>query len=181
LRDLNDLFLVDKIVSDVSEKDLKGPVSVLKFKVSWVGFPGEETVESWKDVRNLEQLRNFLADHPRRDYRELIKRLPKSNRGDEEAEFVTEINTDELGVKSNKIRKEIKDKIGVPIDNEITRKDTSENVDESEGNLEEKNLEVDTSTKGKRKKRKWNGGLVVRKSGRVTRKSIRLMRGEEEG
>jgi hypothetical protein len=63
LRDFNDLFLVDKIVSSDSGNDLKGPVSLLKFKVSWVGFPGEDTVESWKEIRNLEQFREFLANH----------------------------------------------------------------------------------------------------------------------
>ncbi len=46
MRDLNDVFLVYKIVSGVVENDLKGPVSLLKFRVSWVGFPGEDTVES---------------------------------------------------------------------------------------------------------------------------------------
>lgn len=41
--------------------------------------------------------------------------------------------------------------------------------------------EVFKSERTTSKKRNWKSGVIVRKSGRVTRKSIRLMRGEEEG
>jgi hypothetical protein len=93
LRDFGDLFLVDKIVSEDDGNDLKGPVSLLKFKVSWVGFPGEDTVESWKEIKNLEQFRIFLRNHSMKEYRELVMKLPKSNRGTEEYEGFQDIPT----------------------------------------------------------------------------------------
>ena len=46
LRDFKDIFLVDEIVSEESDNDPKGPVSTLKFRVSWIGFPGEDTIKS---------------------------------------------------------------------------------------------------------------------------------------
>ena len=68
-----------------------------------VGFPGEDTIESWKDVGNLEQLKKFLTTHPSKDYRELIRKLPKSNRDDEADETISEERiVDDLMVKPKK-------------------------------------------------------------------------------
>jgi hypothetical protein len=180
LRDLNDVFLVDKVVSGVVENDLKGPVSLLKFRVSWVGFPGEDTVEGWKEVRNLEQLREFLKGHSNKEYRELVKRLPKGNRGVEEIE-----STDGLESKPKKIKKRRKDIKQVESEGESANFEGMEIVDGSEEKEKSDTVgskqEVFKSERTTSKKRNWKSGVIVRKSGRVTRKSIRLMRGEEEG
>jgi len=73
MRDFDDVFLVQEIVGGESDNNLKGPVSGLKFRVSWVGFPGQDTVESWRDIRNLEQFRKFLSEHSSKEYRDLVK------------------------------------------------------------------------------------------------------------
>jgi hypothetical protein len=93
MRDFGDIFMVDKIVEGVMGNELKGPVSRLRFRVSWVGYPGEDTIEPWKAVRNLEAFREFLESHSSKGYRELVKRLPRSN-GPEDEEGEEEYDCD---------------------------------------------------------------------------------------
>ena len=75
MRDIKDLFLVEGIVGTAPENDIEGPVSELKFKVSWKGYPGQDTWEPWKELRNLEVFRNYLPVHPKKTYRKLLKRI----------------------------------------------------------------------------------------------------------
>ena len=77
MRDFSDVFMVERIVEGVRGNEVKGPVSALKFKVSWVGFPGEDTIEPWKEVRKLEVFKNFIENHVSKGYRDLAKKLSK--------------------------------------------------------------------------------------------------------
>ena len=97
MRDFGDVFMVERIVEGVKDNDLKGPVSALRFRVAWTGFPNEDTIEPWKTVRNLSEFRSFLEEHPSKLYNELVKRLPKSN---------TIESTDEQEVQENTVSKE---------------------------------------------------------------------------
>ena len=81
MRDFEDVFMVEKIVAADCENDVKGPVSALKFKVAWVGFPGEDTTEPWRELRNLTQFKLFLKEHTDKGYRDLVKKLPGFNKG----------------------------------------------------------------------------------------------------
>ncbi len=131
LRDFKDVFLVDEIVSGESDNDPKGPVSTLKLRVSWVGFPGEDTIESWRDVRNLEQLRRFLTTHPSKDYRDLIRKLPKSNRVDEEDEAASDERVvNDLITKPKKSKKKREKRIRQVADEEVTNEVESVTVGE---------------------------------------------------
>ena len=73
---------------------MKGPVSALKFKVSWVGFPRENTIEPWKEVRKLEIFKEFLESHASKGYRDLAKKLSKEKESESGGD-----TTDEEGAK----------------------------------------------------------------------------------
>ena len=77
MHDFSDVFMVERIVEGVKGNEVKGPVSALKFKVSWVGFPGEDTIEPWKAVRKLEVFKDFIENHASKGYRDLGKKLSK--------------------------------------------------------------------------------------------------------
>ena len=83
LRDYGDVFMVERIVEGARGNDLKGPVSQLHFKVAWVGFPGKDTIEPWKEVRKLECFKRFLEEHSVKGYRELARKLPSREEGHE--------------------------------------------------------------------------------------------------
>jgi hypothetical protein len=78
-RDFGDVFMVDRIVAADTSNDTKGAVSALKFKVAWVGFPGEDTTEPWKELKILIQFRHFLSNHADKGYRDLVKKLPRNS------------------------------------------------------------------------------------------------------
>ena len=63
MRDFRELFIVERIVEEARENDPKGRVKDLKFKVEWKGYPGQDTWESWKELRRLEVFKNFLLGH----------------------------------------------------------------------------------------------------------------------
>jgi hypothetical protein len=65
MRDFKDLFIVDKISGVDPNNITRGPLSALKFKVAWKGYPNQDTWEGWKQLRNLEQFREFLEKTPR--------------------------------------------------------------------------------------------------------------------
>ena len=83
MRDFKDLFIVDKISGIDPDNNTKGPLSALKFRVAWKGYPNQDTWEGWKQVRNLEQFREFLENNPKKSYRDLLKRLGKQNKQNE--------------------------------------------------------------------------------------------------
>ena len=58
-----------------------------------------------KDIRNLEQFRKFLMNHSMKEYRDLVIKLPKRNRGAEGYEGVQDGPTVELKDKSTGNRK----------------------------------------------------------------------------
>ena len=94
MRDFGDVFMVERIVEGVKGNEVKGPVSSLKFKVSWVGFPGEDTVEPWREVRKLEVFKTFLEGHAVKGYRDLVKKLGKDK--EVEGEHQSETTDDEV-------------------------------------------------------------------------------------
>jgi len=188
LRDFKDVFMVDKIVSGESDNDLKGPVSALRFRVSWVGFPGEDTVEQWKDIRNLTQLRTFLVEHPDKNYRGLSKKLPKFNRVEEDNEETTdEKPTDGVPDKAERPKKETREKKRKPI--QVVSGETAniQGIDEIddkptvETSYELKNPDITLESAIRHKKPKIKSGktLILRKSCRVKTRPKRLTRDEE--
>jgi hypothetical protein len=181
LRDFKDIFMVDKIVSGESDNDLKGPVSALKFRVSWLGFPGEDTVEQWKDIRNLEQLRTFLVEHSDRGYRGLTRKLPKGNRVENDNEDSNEVKpTEGRSSKTGKPKKERKEKKQKPILEEAEEVKDIQGVDElNEQPIVESTVESSITYK-KPKTKMWKS-FNQRRSSRVKTRSIRLTRDEREG
>ena len=81
MRDIKDLFIVERIVGTAPENDLEGPVNNLQFKVEWKGYPGQDTWEPWKALRNLEIFRNYLSEHPKKAYRKLLRRILRRSEG----------------------------------------------------------------------------------------------------
>jgi hypothetical protein len=75
MRDVKDFFMVEKISGVDPKNNTSGPLSALRFKVAWKGYPNQDTWENWKNLRNLEQFRNFLSEHPKKSYRKLLKHL----------------------------------------------------------------------------------------------------------
>ena len=66
---------MERIVEEARENDPKGRVKDLKFKVEWKGYPGQDTWESWKEMRRLEVFGNFLLSHKKVEYQRLVKKL----------------------------------------------------------------------------------------------------------
>ena len=75
MRDFRELFIVERIVEEARETDPKGRVKNLKFKVEWKGYPGQDTWESWKELRRLEVFKNFLLGHKKVEYQRLARKL----------------------------------------------------------------------------------------------------------
>ncbi len=75
MRDFKELFIVERIVEESRDNDPKGRVKDLKFKVEWKGNPGQDTWESWKELRRLEVFKDFLLNHKKGEYQELAKKL----------------------------------------------------------------------------------------------------------
>ncbi len=91
MRDFKDLFIVDKISGVDPDNNTKGPLSALRFRVAWKGYPNQDTWEGWKQVRNLEQFREFLEKNPKKSYRALLKRLDKQKKQSENDESESRI------------------------------------------------------------------------------------------
>ena len=70
--------MVEKIVERARGNDVRGPVSQLHFKVAWIGHPGGDTIEPWKELRKLKCFKKFLEEHSNKGYRDLVKKLPST-------------------------------------------------------------------------------------------------------
>ena len=90
-----------------------------------------------------------------------------------------------MEIKSNKTKRIRNDIKQVESEGESANFQGIEKVDgskeESKFNKKSSKSKVVESEGIRSKKRNWKSGVLVRKSGRVTRKSIRLREGEEEG
>ncbi len=134
LRDFGDIFMVERIVEADKENDVKGPVSSLKFKVAWLGFPGEDTTEPWKELRNLEQFREFLVSHHEKSYRDLVRKLPRcSQTADERKRENLQItrptvDTENIGTINDSEKRRSKGPTGKKVDDDKTRDWTWNNL-----------------------------------------------------
>ena len=130
MRDFKDLFIVDKISGVDPENNTKGPLSALKFRVAWKGYPNQDTWEGWKQVRNLEQFREFLEKNPKKPYRDLLKRLDKQRKrnGNEESDSrVSEVDESDTQIGSAPVTNE-SDNQGEDILNTTTEEGVEEGV-----------------------------------------------------
>ena len=139
-------------------------MSSLRFKVlTWKGYPNQYTWEGWKQLRNLEQFREFISEHPKKAYRKLLKHLLKKTEQNREeptgvvdngnkSDTVGKIDTNSAFVEVSKIE-------GGEIESQPTEKIRFKGTKRRK---EATTLSEDSPRRGKReRKRSWKFGKRI--------------------